>query len=37
MAKKRVSRKQLLKEPDEFLTFSAQALQFARENQKSII
>ena len=26
--KKRVTRKQLLKKPDEFLTFSARALQF---------
>jgi len=34
--KKRVSRKQLLREPDEFLTFSAKALQFAAENRKTI-
>jgi tetratricopeptide (TPR) repeat protein len=34
--KKRVTRKQLLKEPDEFLTFSAKALQFAAENRKTI-
>jgi len=34
--KKRVTRKQLLKEPDEFLTFSAKAIRFAAENQKAI-
>ncbi len=34
--KKRVTRKQLLKEPDEFLTFSAKAIRFGAENQKAI-
>ncbi|MDY6955174.1 MAG: tetratricopeptide repeat protein [Thermodesulfobacteriota bacterium] len=34
--KKRISRKQLLKEPDEFLTLSARALQFAAENRKQL-
>ena len=34
--KKRVSRKKLLKEPDEFLTVSARALQFAAENRKQL-
>jgi len=34
--KKRVTRKQLLKEPDEFLTFSAKAIRFAAKNQKAI-
>jgi len=29
MAAKKVTRKQLLKEPDEFITFSAQLIQFA--------
>lgn len=34
--KKRVTRKQLLKEPDEFLTFSAKALQFTVEHKTRI-
>lgn len=34
--KKRVTRKQLLKEPDEFLTFSAKALRFVSDNQKPV-
>jgi len=34
--KKRVTRKQLLKEPDEFLTFSAKAILFATNNKKQI-
>jgi tetratricopeptide (TPR) repeat protein len=34
--KKRVSRKQLLKEPDEFLTFSAKMINFAHENQNQV-
>ncbi len=34
--KKRLTRKQLLKEPDEFLTFSAKAIRFASENRKPI-
>ncbi len=32
--KKRVTRKQLLKEPDEFLTFSAKAIRFVADNQR---
>lgn len=34
--KKRVTRKQLLKEPDEFLTFSAKALKFAVEYKTQV-
>ncbi|MBW1739830.1 MAG: tetratricopeptide repeat protein [Deltaproteobacteria bacterium] len=34
--KKRVTRKQLLKEPDEFLTVSARAIQFVASNQRSV-
>ena len=34
MAKKRVTRKQLLKEPDEFITFSSKLFRFASKNQK---
>ncbi|KPK25662.1 MAG: hypothetical protein AMK69_13760 [Nitrospira bacterium SG8_3] len=34
--KKRLTRKQLLKEPDEFLTFSAKAIRFGAENRKPI-
>jgi tetratricopeptide (TPR) repeat protein len=35
--KKRVTRKELLKKPDEFLTFSAKAMAFAANNQKPIL
>lgn len=35
--KKRVTRKQLLKEPDEFLTFSAKVIRFAAENQRAVL
>ena len=35
--KKRVTRKQLLKEPDEFLTFSAKAIQFVANNRNSVL
>jgi predicted negative regulator of RcsB-dependent stress response len=35
--KKRVTRKQLLKEPDEFFTFSGKAIQFFSKNQKSVV
>lgn len=35
--KKRVTRKQLLKEPDEFLTFSAKAIQFAANNRNAVL
>ena len=34
MAKKRVTRKQLLKEPDEFLTFTEKAILFAKEHDR---
>jgi tetratricopeptide (TPR) repeat protein len=34
--KKRVTRKALLKEPDEFLTFSAKTIQFVQQNQKQV-
>ena len=34
--KKRLTRKQLLKEPDEFLTFSAKAIRFGAEHRKPI-
>lgn len=34
MAKKRVTRKQLLKEPDEFITTTGRVVQWARENSK---
>lgn len=33
MAAKKITRKQLLKEPDEFLTFTARALQFATKHK----
>jgi tetratricopeptide (TPR) repeat protein len=35
--KKRVKRKQLLKEPDEFLTLSAKAIGFVTNNQKPVL
>jgi tetratricopeptide (TPR) repeat protein len=35
--KKRTTRKQLLKEPDEFLTFSGKAIQFVSNNQRPVI
>lgn len=35
--KKRVTRKQLLKEPDEFLTFSGKAIQFVANNQRLVL
>ena len=34
MAKKRVTRKQLLKEPDEFLTFTEKAVLFIKEHDR---
>ncbi len=37
MAEKRVTRKELLKEPDEFLTTTAAAIKFVRENPKTTI
>ncbi len=36
MAKKRVTRKKLLKEPDEFITFSSKLFRFISENRKSL-
>ena len=35
--KKRITRKQLLKEPDEFLTFSAKAIQFVSNNRRPVL
>lgn len=37
MAKEKVSRKELLKEPDEFLTVSARAIEYAQNNPRRII
>ena len=34
MAEKKITRKELLKEPDEFLTFSGQAILYIRENPR---
>ena len=36
MAKKRVTRKQLLKEPDEFMTFTGKLIQFGRKYDKQL-
>lgn len=36
MAKKRVTRKQLLKEPDEFITSTGKLIAWARENSRSL-
>ena len=36
MAPKKVTRKQLLKEPDEFITLSGKLIQFAREHQNQL-
>jgi tetratricopeptide (TPR) repeat protein len=36
MAKKRVTRKQLLKEPDEFITFTGKLIQFSRQYSKEL-
>ncbi|MCA1959666.1 MAG: tetratricopeptide repeat protein [Desulfomonile sp.] len=36
MVEKKVTRKELLKEPDEFITLSGRALQFARENPRTV-
>jgi tetratricopeptide (TPR) repeat protein len=36
MAKKRVTRKQLLKEPDEFMTFTGKLIQFGRKHDKQL-
>jgi len=35
-AQKRITRKKLLKEPDEFLTFSAKTIRFIQENQNRV-
>lgn len=37
MAKKRLTRKQLLKEPDEFITTTGKFIAWARENSKTLI
>ena len=37
MAEKKVSRKELLKEPDEFLTLSAQTIEYVRENPQRVV
>ncbi len=37
MAARKVNRKRLLKEPDEFLTFSARMIEFFRNNKKAVI
>lgn len=37
MAKKRVTRKELIKGPDEFITTTAKVIQWARENTKQLI
>ncbi len=37
MAKKKVTRKQLLKEPDEFLTWSSHAMEWAKKHQTLVI
>jgi tetratricopeptide (TPR) repeat protein len=37
MAKKRVTRKELLKEPDEFMTFTGKLIQFVRTYQQYIL
>ena len=36
MAEKKVTRKELLKEPDEFLTTSAQVIRYTREHPRSV-
>jgi tetratricopeptide (TPR) repeat protein len=36
MAEKKISRKKLLKEPDEFITTTGQVIRFARENRRQI-
>jgi predicted negative regulator of RcsB-dependent stress response len=37
MAKKKISRKELVKEPDEFITLTGQAIRWARENTRPLI
>lgn len=37
MAKKRITRKQLLKEPDEFITLTGRLIEWARENSRPLI
>lgn len=37
MAEKKISRKELLKEPDEFLTTSAKAVMYAQENPRRVV
>ncbi|MFZ1987159.1 MAG: tetratricopeptide repeat protein [Desulfatitalea sp.] len=36
MAKKRITRKELVKEPDEFITLTGQTIRWARENTRSL-
>ena len=36
MARKRVTRKQLLKEPDEFISFTGKLIQFSRQHDREI-
>ena len=35
--KKRVTRKELLKEPDEFMTFTGKLVQYVRDYQKQLM
>ncbi len=37
MAARKVNRKRLLKEPDEFLTFSARMIEFFQQNRKAVV
>jgi predicted negative regulator of RcsB-dependent stress response len=37
MAKRRISRKELVKEPDEFITLTGQAIRWARENTRPLV
>jgi predicted negative regulator of RcsB-dependent stress response len=37
VAEKKITRKELLKEPDEFLTFSGKAIRYARENPRHTV
>ncbi len=36
MAEKKISRKELLKEPDEFLTTTAKVIKYTRENPRQV-
>ena len=37
MAKTRLTRKQLLKEPDEFITLTGRTIQWSRQNAKALL